>query len=38
VSKTYLYKKLLTTKTNIIVIKINNLEIANKIIITTKIE
>jgi len=33
-----LRKKKLTTKVNIIVIEINNLKIANKIAITTKIK
>jgi len=31
-----LYKKQLTIRTNIIVVKTNNLEIANQIVITTK--
>ena len=37
-SKTYLRKRQLIAKTNIITVEINNLEIANKIIIITKIE
>jgi len=38
VLKIYLRKRQLTTKTNIIVVKINNLEIANRIVIITKIK
>ncbi len=36
VLKTYLRKKQLTTKANIIVVEINNSKIANRIITTTK--
>jgi len=34
--KTYLRKKYLTTKANVIAIKTSNLKIANNIVITTK--
>ncbi len=37
VLKIYLRKKQLTTKTNIIIVKIDNLEIVNKIVIIAKI-
>ncbi len=36
VSKTYLCERQLITKVNVVVVKISNLEIANKIVKTTK--
>jgi len=36
VSKIYLCERQLTTKANVIVVKINNLKIVNRIVITTK--
>jgi len=38
VLKIYLRKKQLIAKANIIVVEINNLEIANKIVTTTKLK
>ncbi len=38
VLKTYLYKRQLITRVNFIVVETNNLEIANRIAITTKIK